>query len=188
MAKLTPEEEKFFRVVKRPNPTEFAILLKWRDFYLSFDRSTMIRPGSFYQYWYRGLQDRIDVPLEDKTPLVFIYEVDYQKRIAKGLNFHHIPVNIRTEWLLIMRQRFPKQFESDERFNAFIGEERYKSLWRAFKWAANASVRQYRMENIKFLRKIPNNRIAEAFKFYARTYNNASISQIEQRFLKIPKF
>lgn len=149
----------------------------------NFKTTATFRVGNFYSYFY--LFDKTlpfdTIKYYDLFPLVFVYEFRSDiKGLFRGINFHHLPVEIRLEWFELINNMFTDDIK---RNRILFRLADWNKLFRMFKRASKASVRQYYMQNIRELRKVPARNMKETLKYYAKTYYGVNISQVETKYL-----
>ena len=172
----------------RPEPKkEFGNLSKYVKFLKSnFPVATTIRPGNFYAYTYRF--DRKSEPYKvlkfwDVMPFTFVYELHRNKdneKMYRGINFHHVPVRPRQIWL---RKTINITGEAFEQNRKLIRLASWMRLFLMMKKLSRKSVRQYYIKRTLQPRLIPNDRVEEVIKYYAKTYYGIGISQVEAEYL-----
>lgn len=81
----------------------------------------------------------------DFYPISFIFDVNPKTRTFKGLNLHHLPVQSRLIWLARI-SRFKRGGE-----RMMIPYELLKPMF----YKATYAVRQYRMDSMRYISKIP---------------------------------
>jgi len=172
----------------RPKPkSEFGVLAKYVKFIKdNFPRAKVIRPGEFYAYTYRF--DKTQYPYSelkfwDVMPLVFVYELHKNKeneKMFRAINFHHAPVRPRQIWLNRTINLTGEAFERNKRLTRLASWQR---LFVMMKKISKKTVRQYYLKRMIQPRHIPNDRVEEVIRYYARTYYGISISQVEAQYL-----
>lgn len=170
----------------RPEPkSEFGRLAKYIKFLTQFPRATSIRPGNFYVYVYKFDKDNDFKVIKywDLMPLIFAYE-EYQSKdknkMLRAINLHHSPVRPRQLWLAKAKKLMETKFETDSELTRI---ENWKPLFMMMKKIAKKTVRQYRKKRMVQVRRIPNDRVEEVIKYYARTYYGISIGRVEKDYL-----
>lgn len=138
--------------------------------------SSRVITGRFYTYSYlfdKTKKDFKDLKYYDVFPLVFVYEQRGQNFMA--LNFHHIPPKARAIWL--SRARFLSEYliENDRRVTNLTN---FNTLYAMYKKASSASVRQYKKERVRNLRRVESENLDEIMAFIANTYFGISVPQM----------
>jgi len=172
----------------RPKPkSEFGALTKYVKFIkTNFPVAQTIKPGNFYAYTYRF--DKKSEPYNvlkfwDVMPFAFVYELHKNKeneKMFRAINFHHVPVRPRQLWLNRTVKITGEAFAENKRLHRLASWQR---LYIMMKKISKKSVRQYYLKRMIQPRQIPNDRVEEVIKYYAKTYYGVSISQIEAQYL-----
>lgn len=161
----------------------FGSIRNYNEFLRSFPRMQRLFRGNFYAFTYDfDLNQRFEkIKYWDLVPLIFVTgRIKSKKNIIQGINFHHLPINIRLVYLNLIKKISTAEFENDRRL---VRLAKYEALFKMFRKATKFGVRNYDMRNIKGLRKVPNSNIEEALRYYARTYYGINISNVEKNYL-----
>lgn len=141
--------------------------------------SSRVITGRFYTYSYMfdKSRDFSELKFYDVYPLVFVYKQRGQNFMA--LNFHHIPPKAREIWL--SRARFLSGYllENDRRVTNLTN---FNQLYNMFKKASTASVRQYKKERVRHLRRVEAENLDEIMKFISNTYFGISVPAMISRY------
>jgi hypothetical protein len=173
----------------RPNREDYSNLNKYiRYINESFEPRQKLFIGSFYSYVYELTQeDKINIPYNklkfyDLMPLTYFFDVHPKHpHLLRGINFHHLPINIRLLYLTKMKKITESAFNRDTRL-LILNE--YRILLNMYRKATRASIRNYDVSKIRDARKIPNSKIQETLNWYASTHYGIGIGMVESRYLR----
>lgn len=143
--------------------------------------------GYFYTYYYDYRQDYMSfskVPKRirdfyDGRPLVFIYEkyiTKSGKRMARGVNLHYLPMRARVVFLSLFRKLTEHSMNAETRVS--IPNEVLLKLFRKIPFA----VKQYNINKINKLRKVPFSKIYEASKYTPPSHEGMSYEEIANEY------
>ena len=170
----------------RPQPaSEFGRIAKYVKYLRQFPRAGQVKPGNFYAYVYdfdKETEPYRVIKFWDTMPFTFVYELNAPiKGMYRGINFHHVPVRPRQIWLARANQLVEEDMRANKRL---VRLSRWYILFHMLKKLSKKSVRNYYMERTHKLRRIPNDAVAQAMRYYANTYYGINISNVEKEYLK----
>jgi hypothetical protein len=177
--------------------------INWYINYLQhFERDTKTVPGQFYAYQYMFTKDKlihhgdsytpttnpnmVDISYDkikfyDFWPMTYVFHVNPKNKTFFGLNFHHLPLNIRLFWLKRIQSMFKNQFSKEDQLRIpMISYDAVKHIGNDK--IAMACTRQYRNDRVMNLRKVPLDELEKAMSYYSKTYYGVNISQIENKY------
>lgn len=170
----------------RPDRNNFANLGKYvRYINTSFEKRTKLFVGSFYSFVYDfdKNQNFNKIKFYDMMPLIYLFDKHpNHKNIVRGINFHHMPINIRYIYTSKMRNIAENNFKKNTRILMLT---EYAKLFNMYRKATKASIRQYDITKIRDLRKIPNSQIENVLGYYAKTYYGINIGMVEANYLMV---
>jgi hypothetical protein len=171
---------------KRPDKKIFANLALYVKFLKSnFPKSKRLFVGNFYTFNYDF--DR-NVPHQrlkfyDYQPMIFFFDRvkgTNKRNLLQGINFHHLPINIRIKYMTLVKKLVTEDFDKNKRL---VRLTEYNRLIKLFRKATKFAIRNYYVENMTNLRKIPNSEIENALLFYSKTYYGVNITDVEKKYL-----
>lgn len=145
-------------------------------------------PGYFYTYHYDYRQDItkfLKYPKEvrdffDGRPLVYLMDryvtKDGQSQIGRGVNLHYMPIPARKNWVNALRNVAPGYMEREQRI--LIPKDIIPLLTRKTPFA----LKQYNINKIKYVRKVPFSVINELVNFIPPTHEGKSYDEISAEY------
>ncbi len=170
---------------------KYSHIRDYKQYLERFPRTGALKVGSFYSYAYNFQlnYEWDELKFYDHMPLTFIFAIDTEHNHAIGINFHHMPVRPRLLWLNRVKT-IAKHVQEEIQIRGLGGRPVYKisglNYPRVYKVLAKSkiAIRRYRLNEIRFLRKIDVRFIDEVMRYYARTWLGVNIDQIRNRYLK----
>jgi hypothetical protein len=163
----------------------FENIKEYVKYLRTFPLSRRIFLGSFYSFVYdfdKENKSFNEIKYYDLMPLVFITgRHEKYPNLIQGINFHHMPLNVRNKYIEIIKTLVKEDFEKDKRL---VSIARYDLLVKMFRKATKIAVRNYYIENISDLRKVENSDIEKTLKYYANTYYGINISNMERNYIR----
>ncbi len=141
-------------------------------------------PGYFYTYHYDYKQDMnkfLKYPKEvrdffDGRPLMYLMNryvtQDGNTQIARGINLHYMPISARIFWVNALQKIAPGYMEREQRI--LIPTELIPNLTRKTSFA----LKQYNINKVKYVRKVPFSIIKELLAFIPPTHEGKSYDEI----------
>jgi hypothetical protein len=141
-------------------------------------------PGYFYTYHYDYRQDMnkfLKYPKEvrdffDGRPLVYLMDryitKDGKTQMARGINLHYMPIAARRFWINALSKIAPGYMEREQRI--IIPTELIPKLTLKTSFA----LKQYNINKVKYVRKVPFSVINELVNFIPPTHEGKSYDEI----------
>jgi len=143
--------------------------------------------GRFYCYQYKFATDYPydELRFYDLLPFSFVFEANDATFTA--LNLHHLPLESRRVWFHRLQQvsqaadSVIPYLDFEDGRNKIIRNVQWPLVCRILK-KSKIGVRQYRYERVGNLRLMPIAIYPELYKFWANSYFNATIKDIQARY------
>jgi hypothetical protein len=171
---------------------EFSSVKKYWDYINhNFYRVNSIIPFRMYSFSYHFKTDNIEdwkikLKLYDYFPLIFCFRVEGSD--FWGLNFHHLPLQARLNWLDRLREISKNANEIVPYIDFSIGDNYklqtipYPLVYKMSNRKDKIAIRRYRMKGVLNLRLINLALVDDSLKFISSTYLDGNIQKINMRY------
>lgn len=154
------------------------------------NRVRRVKKKNFYSMIYHYETNYKDEILKyfDKVPLIYVTDINFQKKYFDGINFHHLPMELRIKWFKMMGNEsfFNKVVNTLKKLlnigtiNNVKFDKKSLSYIIAL-WWVKYGIRRYTFKNVRSLHKLEGIQAYEFSKFFTNTFHKASALQREYK-------
>lgn len=136
-----------------------------------------IKGAYSYLYDYSTDYDFETLKYFDFFPLTILFNENGKGNVW-GLNFHHLPLLTRSWLLSRLKSGQPHNFKNKNNFSLNISYLTLKSILRK----SPLAVRQYRIDRMRDIRKIPNVELQELVKYSPPTFHAVDFPAVVRKY------